>query len=91
MLSSSKSFFIKDILSNNHQAISFDDNNETENILLSKPIDLQYQLNDMYFLYSLLLSNSTYSIENSPLNLFIQMNKHRINQSNTTNSKSLFT
>jgi len=82
--SSSKSFLIKDILSNNcHSVLS----NKIEDILSTKSIDLQRYFNNIeQTLYSLLLPPSilllSNDIKNSSLNVFFEMNKKIFDNSN---------
>jgi hypothetical protein len=86
--SSSKSFFIKDILSKNCKSILSDESNETEDNLLTKPIALRYYFNNIeHLLYprllsssALLLSKSTNDIRLSSLNILFEMHKRNFNK-----------
>ncbi len=94
--STSKSFLIKDILSENCESTSSDESNDNKDIFLTKPIDLR-----RYFKHplcpiplrpsSLLLTKPTTSrntnrldndTNNSPLNALFEMTKKTFDKSN---------
>ncbi len=90
--SSSKSFFIKDILSKNCKSILSTECDETEDNFLTKPIALQYYSNNIeHPLYprllppnALLLSKSTNDIRRSSLNILFEMHKSTLNKLHTS-------
>jgi hypothetical protein len=99
MTSTSKSFLIKDILSENCETTSSDENNDHREVFLTKPIDLRrYFKHPLYPIplrpSPLLLTKTTPSsrhtrrinndAQNSPLDALFEMTKKTFDKSDTS-------